>query len=107
MLAVVAVSAMVVSCGPEAKGKKFGKKMAKLDNKKDKYGKSLTMAEAEKCEEAYDAAYKKHSTKEGTMVHALLTRLVNGGDVEFADDRNISGSYRHNNSGAYYGGDEY
>ena len=64
LLAVVAVSAMVVSCGPEAKAKRWGKQEAKLDNKVQKYYKKLTDKEKETFMKAYKDAYDKHHKSE-------------------------------------------
>ena len=83
MLAIVAVSAMVVSCGPKAKGKRLGKKMAKLENKMDKYKKDLTIAEGKDATDAFQKAYKKLSTKESKKMAQALAQAGQG-DVDAA-----------------------
>lgn len=83
MLAVVAVSAMVVSCGPKAKGKRIGKKMAKLENKMQKYVKDLTIAEDKDYKDAYKKAYDKLSTNESKKMAKALAQAGQG-DIDAA-----------------------
>lgn len=70
MVAVVAAAGLLVSCGVESKAKRFGKKIAKLENKQDKiekkyndWRKGLSEADKEKADKAYDEAHKKYRKK--------------------------------------------
>lgn len=58
VLAVVAVSAMAVSCGPKAKGKKWGKQKAKIENKACKMTKTMTEAEGKEFFKGYKEGYQ-------------------------------------------------
>ena len=67
MVAVVAATGLLVSCGVEAKAKRFGKKIAKLENKQDKiqkkyrdWRKGLSEADKEKADKAAHKAYKEY-----------------------------------------------